>query len=190
VFTYAILHNLPKIPDRFINQALEIADRYQLDQGVEESDYSYKNRMLVKDGMFYTTTYRSKFPLPELQDWVTKHIHPDGFDSDVSITSAKRGQFHGPHTDKTRRYALLYNISSGGDCAETVFYREPAKPLVLQQPLATALDLDQLEIIERVSLPLRQWVILNSLVLHGVENLSTDRISFQVGINENIWFQS
>lgn len=190
MFTYAILHNLPKVPDSFVHQALEIADQYQLDQGGEESDYGYKNRKLVKDGRSFTTTYRSKFPLPELQAWVTKHIHPGGFDSDVSITSAKRGQFHGPHTDKTRRYALLYNLRPGGPETETVFYRDPSRPVVLAEPLATATDLDQLEIIERVRLPVHQWAIINSLVLHGVENLSSDRVSFQVGINENIWFQS
>ena len=83
---------------------------------------------------------------------------------------------------------MLYLLDSGGPNTETVFYEEEGKPIVRTERQAVCNDFSKLRVLERVKFPLGKWVLLNAMCLHGVENIDTLRISFQVSINNNIWF--
>lgn len=189
MFTYAILKNLPPVPEKFVAAALDLKQFVGTDRPEDNLSDWYKNRKILVDGKEYPVTYQTRLDInDEFYDWVHENIHPEGFDCGVSFTNGALGSRQGPHTDLTRNFTILYLLESGGDNTETVFYEEIGEPIVRTQRQAVCNDFSKLRVLERVKFPLGKWVILNAMCLHGVENIDTVRVSFQVSANTNIWF--
>jgi hypothetical protein len=90
---------------------------------------------------------------------------------------------HGAHTDPGRKWKLYYLLERGGD-AVTKFYKEKGQPVVRDQSdeLGTWNNIDELEIIEQVQWPMYQWVLINTMVIHSVENIQGYRCNFTISI--------
>ena len=192
MFTYAVLHNLPPIPQHFIDAAMELTQYIETDIPEDNLNDAYKSRKLtIGDKTGIPVTYQTRMDVnQEFYKWVHENIDETGFDCGVSFTSAHRGNFQGPHTDLTRDFTLLYLIEPGGPNTETVFYREKGQPFQRSQRQVAPTNLNDLEVLERVKFPVGQWTLLNVMALHGVENIETCRISFQISLNRNKWFES
>lgn len=189
MFTYRILNSLPSIPQHFIDQALEKKKILYTDLPKDNLPNWYKDRRLVINGEEHNTAHQQTADIDqEFANWVKTNIHPAGFDCQVSMTSEKKGKYWGPHTDLTREFTLIYLLESGGPDAETVFYFEPGKLIRRTGFQEVCNDYSKLIVLERNKFPLYKWVIIDAMVLHGVENITEPRISFQVSINENIYF--
>ena len=189
MFTYVMLKNLPDIPEKYITAAHEYVKYADTDAVVNNLTDDYKNRKLIIGDKTESVTYQTRMDIDkEFYEWVHTNIHPEGFDCGVSFTNVKFGKHQGPHTDLTRNFTMLYLLDSGGPNTETVFYEEEGKPIVRTERQAVCNDFSKLRVLERVKFPLGKWVLLNAMCLHGVENIDTLRISFQVSINNNIWF--
>jgi hypothetical protein len=189
MFTYVILKNLPDVPKKFITSALESLKYVDTDRPEDNLSDAYKSRKLIINGEIKSVTYQTRMDInKEFYDWVHENIHPEGFDCGVSFTNGRFGTHQGPHTDLTRDFTLLYLLDAGGPETETVYYEEIGQPIVRTQRQAVCNDFSKLRVLERIKFPLRKWVLLNAMCLHGVENIEKVRVSFQVSINNNIWF--
>jgi hypothetical protein len=189
MFTYRILNQLPDIPQHFIDAAKDLTKFVDTETEEDNLSDSYKSRKLIINGKELPVTYQTRLDInKEFYGWCYENIHPEGFDCGVSFTSSRKGNYQGPHTDLTRDYTLLYLIEPGGPDTETVFYWEYDKPIVREKRQEVCNDFSKLVEIERVKFPLNKWVILNTMILHGVEKITDCRVSFQVSVNKNIYF--
>jgi len=122
-----------------------------------------------------------------INDWVYENIANLGV---TNIRCSKSGgngdkekrDFRGPHTDSQRNYTLMYLLENGGNNVETAFYHENGETIVRDNALAPT-NMDSMIELDRVNIPLRRWIVLNSRILHTVENIETDRISLQIGLS-------
>lgn len=189
MFTYVVLKNLPPVPQHFVDAALDLKQFVDTDRPEDNLDDWYKSRKLIIDGREEPVTYQTRLDINrEFYDWVHENIHPEGFDCGVSFTNGRLGRHQGPHTDLTRDFTLLYLVEPGGANTATYFYEEEGKPIVRTRRQDVCNDFSKLRVLERVQFPLGQWVMLNAMVLHGVQDIETVRVSFQVSANKNIWF--
>jgi hypothetical protein len=202
MFTYVILDHLPAVPEHFNLDALamagtdntaslgklDVSDNRLLNASVLPQ---YVGRTITVDGQQLKSAQGRRFRLnADFETWVKSNIHPEVTDAGVCFTSGS--QYHGVHTDQTRDYVLIYVLEPGGDSAETVFYQEQGHPIWRRKsvPMTNVWinDYDTLTEIDRAYFPRYRWVLLNGDVLHGVENLTGQRISYQIGFNNNIFF--
>jgi len=128
----------------------------------------------------------AKFEIsPELKAWVDENICNDYMN--IGLAFMFDGTTHLPHTDSTRDIALLYVFDTGGPDVRTVFYKFKNGDLH-QKNGCYPTDLNELEELESVVLESGTWAVLDSLVLHGVENKIKPRITLQLGFSrDNEW---
>jgi hypothetical protein len=88
-----------------------------------------------------------------------------------------------PHCD-LRRWAINYIIELGGPEVTTTFYRQPGFPVV-REPCTEMPDNSNLIILEQKIVEPNRWHILNTNVLHGIENAVTQRQAITVGLTTN-----
>jgi hypothetical protein len=189
MFTYRILNNLPDVPEIYIEQALEKKKHLLGNKLNDNLPNWYKDRKLIINGKEESTTHQQTADVDNsFTKWCIDHIHPRGFDCQVSMTDHTKGTHWGPHTDLTREFTLIYLLESGGPGAETVFYFEPGKLIRRTGFQEVCNDYDKLIVLERNKFPLYKWVIIDAMVLHGVENIQSPRISFQISANDNPYF--
>lgn len=200
MFTYKILNHLPRLPDQFVEQAQLIAP---IDHAwrttnsdadsrmiVNEKIASYDGREFKLNNTVVKSTYATRYRIDGFEQYVKKFITEHAITATLSFSAGSA--YNGPHVDLTRDYALLYVVDAGGPEVSTAFYQELGKPVVRPKdnPGSTvygeyADNYDNLIEIDRVVLPSHTWVILNSNILHSVENLTGPRITYQVGLNIN-----
>lgn len=187
MWTYKILDHLPHPPKKF----LDIADEYlkNNDWGHDPLNLAekYKDRVLLRNGESVGFTFHHYHELDEeFVEWAHKEIHPDAFDCGIRFLDGKPGPFLGPHTDIRRDISIMYVLDHGGADVETVWYQEEGHDVVRGRSVH-ANDYSKLDVVDRVRFPERTWVILNTLILHGVENVTGVRTAFQLSANEDIW---
>jgi hypothetical protein len=129
--------------------------------------------------------YRGDEADESLQSWVRENIGDDlAPKARVRIAShGEQGYISVPHSDASRDWSLLYLLNLGGDNVETIFWQEQNQPL--RRPNATFPQAyDTLIELERAKFPMRTWVLLDSLVVHSIENMTNLRIAIQVGFKD------
>jgi hypothetical protein len=121
----------------------------------------------------------------DLRDWLRVNITenlalaglqtmtwPDGHDQQKDVL---------PHCDR-RNWAVNFVIESGGPAVTTSFYLEPGQSTY--RPAGCRID-DFGKLIQVWSgvIETGRWHIINTRVLHGVENIVTQRRAVTIGIN-------
>jgi hypothetical protein len=126
----------------------------------------------------------------QVREWVEQNIHRDFVDAGVNYTvpvdqpDQLAGVSTGAHTDITRDYTLIYLLAQGGKNPPTVFWQEHGETLI-RPPKTQGTDLSRLKFIDSVTIPMHQWCIIDSRILHSVENLTSNRVAIQVGFLKN-----
>jgi hypothetical protein len=142
-----------------------------------------KDVVAIKDGKSYRNSRGFRYTLDQqVSDWIHQHLSDQYTDCGLSVIHGPDGLL-APHTDQTRRFAVLYTFDTGGADVRTAFYQEHGYP-VERELREFGTDYDRLKEVHAVQFPLRTWVIMNTNVLHSVENLVSDRIQIQFGLNE------
>jgi hypothetical protein len=83
---------------------------------------------------------------------------------------------------------LYYLLNRGGDDATTCFYQQKGHNAVRDEitnsdtSMISVNNYDELTVIDRVQWPMRQWVLLNTMVLHGVEGVTGPRNNLTISI--------
>jgi hypothetical protein len=200
MLTYKILNHLPKLPEKFLQEA-EALRSVDLDWRngntnvdprmiVNEKIASYNGRKVKLNDKIIDSTYATRYRIDEFEQYVKEFITKDAITATLSFSAGS--SYNGPHIDLTRDYALLYVVDPGGAEVYTAFYQEKGRPIVRpkDKPGSTvygeyADDYANLIEVDRVILPSHTWAILNSNILHSVEGLTGPRITYQVGLNTN-----
>lgn len=204
-FTWLPLPDLPHPPEHFIQRAYELQEKGRqglLEDVILKSGYitkEHRNRDIVKNGRVQKAQHQVGFSMGEdWEQWVRENITDNFYDTSVRTTGSPdpdNATELGPHTDGTR-LRLFYLIERGSDETSTSFYVKPGWPMVVdhravqkdntKSPHVDNVDTDVVEI-DRAFFPIRQWVLLNSWVLHGVNNIPGvfKRLNFQIAIPSN-----
>lgn len=191
---WAVLDHLPKIPESILHEELN-NQKYSLKRHRPQiPSFDGFNR---KDGRTQSPEIKAYEVGDTINNWVCNNISPTNRGlllRQVMVDEQKN--FYPPHTDVNRQFVVLYNIVDSG--GEFVFWRERGyddNRGMLSRLLLK--DYDQLEEIERFIPPVNCWYIINSAVIHSVENLSGTRINFQFNaeywdpiVNENLILQN
>jgi hypothetical protein len=191
-FIYSALENIEPIPQKFIDLALDPEYDKNLPRfGYFSSTFSqaYLERSVTVNDESYVTRYQRKYDLGhEFQLWCKENLHPDCFHAGVAYNQGS-GPYHGPHTDKGRKYALYYLLKSGGDNVTTSFWKHPnmsSEPTEDEFP-DYACDYSGLQLLDSVVFQPNQWYLFNTGLIHSVENVSEQsRISLQASLADNV----
>ena len=173
---YCKFLNLPSIPEHFVKEILN------KDPGKILRDYhgwvhiNNGQEVMSANNPFY-------YASPELEAWLSENIVSEYNDVGVRYAHYEPGKTTaGVHTDQTRRYVLQYLVKSGGGILN--YWQERGHPVV-RDGRYTSFNYGDLTLLESFNLQEGQWVLLNTNILHSVENLDSNRISVQISLNYN-----
>jgi hypothetical protein len=183
--TYRLLPHLPRVPEHFVDRALEYRSLIDQNQAVySHLSEQYRNRKLIKNNAIVNSAYQIRWDIGhDFYLWAQENITPTAYECGVAYLDGRLGSTQGAHTDQRRAVSLIYLLESGGADTSTVFYQEHNHDLVRTVPQSTCDNYDQLQVVDRVQFPVKQWVALNTQILHGVEQVDTCRISLQISTN-------
>ena len=178
--------NLPPIPDHLLENVKKIVLE-RIENDPPHPNPLCQREMVVFRGNEKLTggRYRGDEAADPLQQWVRNNIGDDlAPKAQVRIAShGEKGNLSVPHSDASRDWSLLYLVDLGGTNVETIFWQEKNQPL--RRPNATfPSSYDDLIELERATFPSHTWVMLDSLVLHSIENMESLRIAVQVGFKD------
>lgn len=179
------MSDLPKPPQHFIDAV--VIDPDNLPSRSPYHDivvrYTTRNGQKVMGSPLVRTKFNDEFEL-----WVKENITPKFMDAGVSYRHFN-SDTSGAHTDHTRDFVLSYNITNGGPKCGIVWWKNKERegePL-LQERGIQHLNFDNLEKIEELTGPDGTWFLLESNILHSVENIEAPRVQFQVSLrNEDM----
>jgi hypothetical protein len=135
------------------------------------------------NGTVLETVRSHRYHLPQpVHDWVVSHFGDQYTDLSLSVTdNSPTKTILIPHTDCTRESLIIYTLDQGGDDVELKFWQENNEPL--HREMRTFPDnYDRLKQINSVKWPSRTWVILNTNIIHSVENIQSRRIQIHMGL--------
>jgi len=189
-FTHRFLDHLPPVPQEFVDLAAK-DDPSVLGEAYSSSTFEYgKDPIYVRklkdssgNPITHVGSYRYRMPQPFV-DWCEANITRNGYEWGCSVSTKYEGAL-GPHTDRSRDFALLYVVDPGGSNVRTTFWQEHDKPLVRERFLWVD-DYSRLKLVEAADFGVGRWLLLNGQVLHSVENLERHRITFQLSIEHDI----
>ena len=168
--------NLPPVPQRFTDNILV--------HGPTDILRDYPGWTHVKEDGSIVVSARNPICMasPELELWLKNNITPVYRDVGIryAFGSANPGTA-GVHTDQTRKYVLQYLVKDGG--ATLTYWQEDGYP-ILREPHAHAEDYNKLKIVDSGKVEEGRWAILDTRILHSVENLTSDRISVQISLDD------
>jgi hypothetical protein len=136
-----------------------------------------------RDGKTFSNCRGSRYSVNNvIHQWVNKNICQDWLEAGIYVIHGD--QNHGtilPHTDQTRALSLLYLLDAGGLDVRTEFWQE--KNYSVHREMKTLVgNYNLLDLLKSVQWPLKTWVLLNTNILHSVEQMITKRVHFQVSL--------
>lgn len=198
MLTYITLPQIPHPPQKFIDQAKEMTDKFYRGEGdeldkLQKNKFVYQNtstgisngygeRTYIRNGKEYGSRRQHVFDMgAEWEQWTADYLHPFAWESGVSVSMPPQWTFQGPHCDLRRRYALNYIIDCGGENVRTQWWKEKGYPIErLHETGAEGMsywvqNYDDVEIIDDVCFSPGVWILLNTKILHSVENVTGPR---------------
>ena len=180
MFTWLPLYNLPPVPQHFVDELNNIHSKVERGGGFEDTKdkSNYQNRKLIVDGIEKPTRIYHAYDMgEEWKIWVKNNII-DNFYETGGRASYPESDMHGAHIDITRSkphtimWKINYFTELSGPGVITTFYKEKGQSIfrTADQPY-TVDDYSKLEVIEQVEFPANTWIVLNTGILHGVENM-------------------
>jgi hypothetical protein len=173
-FYYKILNKLPPLPNKFISKLPNSFNNDVL------RDYPPRPYTIGDKTFDSVTQTHYQITHQPIIDWIGENITPNYNDIGFRhVDGSPARRVITPHTDKTRNYALIYTLETGG--GELVFWKEKNKP-ILRTDRFNLHEYDNLTELDRVYVPEKSWYILNTMVIHSVENMSSPRIQLQLSL--------
>jgi hypothetical protein len=208
------MSDLPKVPDEYVELALQTAKQKvkEFVPVVHDAPFKLKefqnlndpmmtengqlqnplfDRIITHNGKQSASLRLMRFGLEkEMSEWVNNNITTEWSQVGVGTTvhSGALGDteeyMQGPHTDVTRQYTLIYVLERSNEDQYTVFYQEPGYP-VRRKKNTLILDMDHLVEIDSICIPLHTWVLVDSTIIHSAQNVRGGRISIQIGMDSD-----
>jgi hypothetical protein len=185
MFTWLPMAHLPDPPEIFTQRANDLSGRTDLPDLVDLMKLApYRVRSVQRKGtIVQSRSQKGRDMGTDWEQWVRENIVDDFIETGLRV-SEPVSDTHGAHTDPLRKWKLYYLLERGGDNAVTCFYKEKGHPVVrdLNDEMIVCNNMDELELIEQVTWPMKQWVLINTMVIHSVENIQGYRYNFTVSI--------
>jgi hypothetical protein len=158
--------NLPVLPVSLVTQALSIANKIQ---STNEARGVYRRYPVTSDILVWC------------QENILSSIQ-NNFKIGIQVFS---GQPEYPHTDGKRGVkALNFLIDAGGDNVETVWFQEQGHSITRQRGYIAPANA-QLEELCRTCFVEHTWQIVQTDIIHTVENVSRPRIALSIGLEDD-----
>lgn len=187
---YFKILNVPAMPDNIADQltiAANHAKHSRPDITWASQDTAYDQRTIIKDGITLRSTRSHHGDLPEsVKDWIRIHVIPNWLYCNLVVTPPT-SHIHGAHTDKTRRYILIYMIETGGDNVTSRWYQEKGFPLYRTEKQHVLIEnYDKHDLIELAQYVVQPgtWIAFDGKILHDVQNITDNRVAIHIGIDE------
>ena len=193
MFTWLPMNHLPQVPDHLVQVAENLIQQNPSGDGeyfvknVKDLEQYWKRR-LTGDGRDLPSRTQRSLPMPqEWHTWVQQNIVKEYIETSVRVSEGQ-GNIHGAHCDFRRKWKLYYLLNRGGDDATTCFYQQKGHNAVRDEitnndtSMISVNNYDELTVIDRVKWPMRRWVLLNTMVLHGVEGVTGPRNNLTISI--------
>jgi hypothetical protein len=185
MFTWLPMAHLPDPPEIFTQRASDLLGRTDLPNIVDQMKLApYRVRSVQRKGtIVQSRSQKGRDMGADWEQWVRENIVDDFIETGLRV-SEPVSDTHGAHTDPLRKWKLYYLLERGGDNAVTCFYKEKGHPVVrdLNDEMIVCNNMDELELIEQVTWPMKQWVLINTMVIHSVENIQGYRYNFTISI--------
>lgn len=182
MLTWLPLPNLPQVPQHFVDQLRNTEPEQRSDSINSFADLDAKKkfseRKLLVAGQEKPTRIYYGYKLgAEWEQWVRENITTKFWQA-AGRVSYPVSDMHGAHVDKVMtdppsiKWKINYFTDLGGQDVVTTFYREHGQPIERTAQMPQAIDdYSRLEVLEQVIFPANTWVVLNTSIMHGVENL-------------------
>jgi hypothetical protein len=186
-FTYYKFLDLAPLPQTIIDRVLSVdMDQQNIAPSHQYSDQDkklYTSRILVQDQLVSRHVRQTRYNLDhQVLQWIKKEIAGNFLECTATIGDPQQGHT-GPHTDRARNFALLYVLTSGGTNVLTTFWQEKNFPLI--RPKGTLInEYNRLTMMDQVNYGQHRWVIMDSRILHSVQNLESSRFSIQIAFDD------
>jgi hypothetical protein len=186
---YRIYNDLPKIPQKFVDQAMLIAYNTLRVAPEKSNNGDYlptANRPLtLPDGTETVSRRTPRWKISdEFEQWVQENISADFNDAGVSISEGD-SDVTGPHTDGTRQYNLLYLIDQSNTDQHTCWWQEHGHSIIREERSLWIRDMRNLENKMCIEFPLNTWASMKIDILHSIHNIQGKRISIQISFNND-----
>ena len=182
MWTVKIL-DIPPLPTQMLSLIDYVPNMVNADGSMRHEEGKFFQRKLINSSGVRMAATPSCMTAPtQLQDWVSQNIIAGWKDVRISYfyKSLDSGST-GPHTDQVRDLTLIYNLDPGGEKTKLTFWQEKYKPLLRERGVQAEM-LEDLEIVDQIEGPYNCWYLVNSHILHSVENLTRTRINVQVSL--------
>lgn len=178
------LQDLATVPDKFLDDFVSrLNDPRRSDTSLNHTRPEYVSRLLTNGQWTKNSTRSQRFDTAEdFKSWVADNITDTWTECSISSTEVNLGDMHGAHTDWSRHWVLIYVIDPGGDHCRTVWYQQHDNSIVRTDLGCYVTDYTLLRELGDVRMAKHNWYAINSQILHGVESLTQDRITVQIGL--------
>jgi hypothetical protein len=176
-----LYHNvLSKLDIMDPTQVDAILAQYNIDASAfKEKRENHIDRLLTHYSGIEKTAYTQTLYLNKLKLWAEHVLAEPVKDFRYAYTTAGRARV-GAHSDLSREYAIIYPLKRGSNHQSTVFYRHKTQDRMTWNRGYTHDNYLDLIEIHRGNFPVGAWTLLNSKVLHSVENITESRHSYQI----------
>lgn len=190
MITHLVLPGIEDPPVEFYQHFQDLTDEELAYEKAVNRNYqstAFLERQTERYGEIVGTRYQKRYHLgEEFESWAKQAIgqgdNDDWYvDSGFTLLSGT-AKINSPHTDPARRWHLFYLLSRGGDDCFTNFWMQDGHGFH-RNPNTSVKTYQDLKIIDKVKFPEKKWVLMNSLVLHSVEDVTGKRTSIQVSMN-------
>jgi hypothetical protein len=191
--TYLVLDDLPSPPEHFIKEALGIVYAEQKTRPLPIKSSVYASRRVFRDGQEMKPIFSRRYELSEeFRNWIKEHIVDRFREVSVCCTPPGESGWQAAHTDWSRDFLLLFVLAKGGPECRTCWYDVP-DPTVIKtdttwkrrrKPQTWVERYEDLELRDWVTMPLNKWTVINVTTMHGVENITEDRVAIHVGLDD------
>ena len=171
----------------------DLIDRVDIDSRPTTNDLGrYTQRWLVNWGdTAHKAGQNLRIKFPEFEDWARENIYKNIVDAGINYVNIDTESETGPistgaHTDKIRDFVLLFPVLQGGDDTRLTFWQEKGQETV-RPPATDVQDGNLLQMLDWITLPSDCWTLINTNVLHSVENLYSTRINLQISLRTTPW---
>ena len=185
---YKILDNLPPVPQKYIDIAFDV-----LNSGEDDIQNYAIDRFQYQEGKPFSSRNNPRIGLEEyMSEWINENISQEWIHVGIaastpnSTTGSKLDHIHGPHTDATRGYVLIYLLDSGNLDQHTIFWQEQGKSLHRKRHVVPE-SYDNLTKIDSIQIPKHTWVMFDTSILHSIENIRGHRIAFNIGFDCDVF---
>lgn len=183
---YKIL-DLPSVPLEFEMRAFDEAIQRQ-SYCMNPINEEHKERWFIdRDGNPGQSSGYLRHDLgPEFYPWVKQNICENFIDGGAAFTERPKRNMLGAHTDRTRKYSLLYVLQPGGAKVMTRWYQEPDQP-IWREGIVHINDHTNLILLDEIEIPTRTWICINAQCIHSVEGIQTQRIGINISLDQDIF---